>query len=90
LRGLVLPIGGVKEKVLAAARAGITTVLLPSRNQKDIEDVPEAARKQVRFIWLDHVDDAVAAALAADGETCGREDPEPTTASRARQVARSA
>ena len=47
LRGLVLPIGGVKEKVLAAARAGITTVMLPARNRKDLEDVPEAARKQV-------------------------------------------
>src|SRR6202008_4380966 len=63
LRGLVLPIGGVKEKVLAAARAGITTVLLPSRNKKDLEDVPEAARNQVRFVWLDRVDDAIAAAL---------------------------
>jgi ATP-dependent Lon protease len=63
LRGLVLPIGGVKEKVLAAARAGITTVLLPARNQKDLEDVPEAARSQVRFVWLERVDDAVAAAL---------------------------
>jgi ATP-dependent Lon protease len=66
LRGLVLPIGGVKEKVLAAARAGITTVLLPSRNKKDLEDVPEAARKQVRFVWLERVDDAVAAALSAE------------------------
>ena len=63
LRGLVLPIGGVKEKVLAAARAGITTVLLPSRNKKDLEDVPDAARKQVRFVWLDRVDDALSAAL---------------------------
>jgi len=63
LRGLVLPIGGVKEKVLAAVRAGVTTVLLPARNQKDLEDVPEMARKQVNFVWLDHVDDAVAAAL---------------------------
>ena len=69
LRGLVLPIGGVKEKVLAAARAGITTVLLPSRNKKDLEDVPEAARKQVRFVWLDHVDDALAAALDPAGQT---------------------
>lgn len=64
LRGLVLPIGGVKEKVLAAARAGITTVLLPARNKKDLEDVPEAARKQVRFVWLERVDDALTAALA--------------------------
>jgi ATP-dependent Lon protease len=63
LRGLVLPIGGVKEKVLAAARAGITTILLPARNKKDLEDVPEAARKQVRFVWLERVDDALAAAL---------------------------
>jgi ATP-dependent Lon protease len=67
LRGLVLPIGGVKEKVLAAARAGITTVLLPARNQKDLEDVPEAARQQVRFVWLERVDDAVAAALNPQG-----------------------
>ena len=66
LRGLVLPIGGVKEKVLAAARAGITTVLLPSRNRKDLEDVPEAARKQVRFVWLERVDDAIAAALSKE------------------------
>src|SRR3954468_4903517 len=66
LRGLVLPIGGVKEKVLAAARAGITTVLLPSRNRKDLEDVPETARKQVRFVWLERVDDAVAAALSPE------------------------
>jgi ATP-dependent Lon protease len=68
LRGLVLPIGGVKEKVLAAARAGITTVMLPARNQKDLEDVPEAARSQVRFVWMERVDDAVAAALHPAGE----------------------
>jgi ATP-dependent Lon protease len=68
LRGLVLPIGGVKEKVLAAVRAGITTVLLPARNRKDLEDVPESARKHVRFVWLEHVDDAVAAGLDLPGE----------------------
>jgi ATP-dependent Lon protease len=68
LRGLVLPIGGVKEKVLAAVRAGITTVLLPARNRKDLEDVPESARKHVRFVWLEHVDDAVAAGLDPPGE----------------------
>jgi ATP-dependent Lon protease len=59
----VLPIGGVKNKVLAAVRAGITTVLLPERNKKDFEDVPEAARTAVRFVWLSTVDDAVEAAL---------------------------
>ncbi len=63
LRGLVLPIGGVKNKVLAAVRAGITTVMLPERNKKDFEDVPEAARNAVRFVWLSNVDDAVEAAL---------------------------
>jgi ATP-dependent Lon protease len=63
LRGLVLPIGGVKNKVLAAVRAGITTVLVPERNKKDFEDVPEAARKAVRFVWLSTVDDAIEAAL---------------------------
>src|SRR5215470_8248182 len=69
LRGLVLPIGGVKEKVPAAARAGITTVMLPARNQKDLEDVPEAARAQVRFVWMERVEDAVAAALHPAGES---------------------
>ena len=89
LRGLVLPIGGIKEKVLAAARAGITTVLLPARNQKDLEDVPEAARQQVRFVWLERVDDAVAAALNPPGE---REDAEASAPARGRsdrQAARS-
>ncbi|MBX5453663.1 MAG: endopeptidase La [Acidobacteriia bacterium] len=64
LRGLVLPIGGVKEKVLAAVRAGIHTVLLPERNKKDLEDVPEDVRKQVEFVWLHDVDDAMRAALS--------------------------
>jgi ATP-dependent Lon protease len=63
LRGLVLPIGGVKNKVLAAVRAGITTVMLPERNKKDYEDVPEQARNAARCVWLSTVDDAVAAAL---------------------------
>jgi ATP-dependent Lon protease len=71
LRGLVLPIGGVKEKVLAAVRAGITTVLLPARNKKDLDDVPATARDHVRFVWLERVDDAVAAALHQLGEQEG-------------------
>jgi ATP-dependent Lon protease len=81
LRGLVLPIGGVKEKVLAATRAGINTVLLPARNRKDLEDVPEAARNAVKFVWLETVDDAIAAALhppgkeeAAETRVAGRTD----------------
>jgi ATP-dependent Lon protease len=89
LRGLVLPIGGIKEKVLAAARAGITTVLLPSRNKKDLEDVPEAARKQVRFVWLDRVDDAVLAALVPAGERDDSEAASQESSRPARQAARS-
>jgi ATP-dependent Lon protease len=63
LRGLVLPVGGIKNKVLTAMRAGITTVLLPERNRKDYEDVPEAARNAMTFVWLSTVDDAIAAAF---------------------------
>jgi ATP-dependent Lon protease len=63
LRGLVLPVGGIKEKVLAAMRAGITTVMLPKRNQKDLQDVPEEARQNLQFVLLETVDQAVAAAL---------------------------
>jgi ATP-dependent Lon protease len=63
LRGLVLPVGGIKEKVLAALRAGVRTVLLPARNRKDLVDVPETARAQLEIIWLEQVDDALVAAL---------------------------
>jgi ATP-dependent Lon protease len=63
LRGLVLPVGGIKEKVVAAARAGLTRVMLPARNRKDFDDIPEEARKQLEFVWLERVDEAVAAAL---------------------------
>lgn len=64
LRGLVLPIGGVKEKVLAALRAGITTVLLPARNRRDLSDIPADARDGLNFVWIERVDDALAAALS--------------------------
>ena len=64
LRGLVLPVGGVKEKVLAAQRAGLAVVLLPARNMKDLRDVPEGARNALQFIPLDSIDDAIKAALA--------------------------
>ncbi len=63
LRGLVLPVGGIKEKTVAAARAGITTVLLPARNKKDLEDIPPAAREKLKFVWLERVDDAIKAAV---------------------------
>ncbi|HEY0843932.1 MAG TPA: endopeptidase La [Noviherbaspirillum sp.] len=63
LRGMVLPVGGIKEKVLAALRAGITTVMLPARNRKDLEDIPEDARSLLRFVWLETVDDAIRNAM---------------------------
>jgi ATP-dependent Lon protease len=66
LRGLVLPIGGVKEKVLAAMRAGIKTVMLPKRNEKDLEDVPVSVREKLEFVWLDNVEDAVRCAMNID------------------------
>ena len=69
LRGLVLPVGGIKEKCLAAVRAGIHTVLLPARNRKDLEDIPPSAREKLEFIWLEHVDEAVEAALHDAPET---------------------
>ncbi len=65
LRGLVLPIGGVKEKVLAALRAGIKIVMLPARNRRDLEDIPAEAREKLEFVWLEHVDDALNLALSA-------------------------
>ncbi|MFL6581624.1 MAG: endopeptidase La [Burkholderiales bacterium] len=66
LRGLVLPIGGVKEKVLAALRAGIKTVMLPKRNEKDLEDVPASAREKLQFVWLENVEDAVRCAMGVE------------------------
>jgi ATP-dependent Lon protease len=63
LRGLVLPVGGIREKVIAAARAGIDTVMLPAKNQRDYDDIPQSARDRLRFIWLETVDDAIAATI---------------------------
>jgi ATP-dependent Lon protease len=65
LRGLVLPVGGIKEKVTAAARAGLKRVMLPARNRRDYEEIPEDARSQLEFVWLETVDDAIAGALEA-------------------------
>ena len=68
LRGLVLPIGGVKEKVLAAKRAGIKTVLLPKRNEKDLVDVPAEARRGMKFEFVRNVDEALKIALPPGGK----------------------
>jgi len=66
LRGLVLPVGGIKEKVVAAHRAGIKRVMLPARNRKDFEDIPEEVRRDLDFVWLERVDEAASAALEAE------------------------
>ena len=63
LRGLVLPVGGIKEKVVAAHSAGIRRVMLPARNRRDYDDIPEIARKEMEFVWLERVEQAVEAAL---------------------------
>jgi len=72
LRGLVLPVGGIKEKVVAAARAGLKRVMLPARNRKDFDDIPDEARKALDFVWLERVDDAVAAALEPAAKASAR------------------
>ena len=66
LRGLVLPVGGIKEKMLAAKRAGISTVLLPELNRRDLEEIPPAGREGIRFEFLKTADEALRLALEAD------------------------
>jgi len=69
LRGLVLPVGGIKEKVTAAARAGLKRVLLPARNRRDYDEIPEDTRKSLEFVWLENVDGVIAAAFEGQSET---------------------
>jgi ATP-dependent Lon protease len=78
LRGLVLPVGGIKEKVVAAHSAGLKRVMLPARNRRDFDDIPEIARNEMEFIWLERVEEAVAAALepAKPGDTPSSPAPE--------------
>jgi ATP-dependent Lon protease len=63
LRGKVLPVGGIKEKVLAARRAGLFTVILPARNKKDLVDIPEELRRDLTFLYADTLDDVIELAL---------------------------
>jgi ATP-dependent Lon protease len=65
LRGLVLPIGGLKEKTLAAKRAGIKQVIVPKRNEKDLPDIPDEVKKSLKFNFVETVDDVLAVALGA-------------------------
>jgi ATP-dependent Lon protease len=77
LRGLVLPVGGIKEKVLAAMRAGIRRVLLPERNRKDLEEVPAEAKQKMEFVFLRDVDEAVRAVIGAQPDRAGAADQAP-------------
>ncbi|HEX4150658.1 MAG TPA: endopeptidase La [Steroidobacteraceae bacterium] len=63
LRGVVLPVGGIKEKCVAAARAGIRIVILPARNRRDLEDIPESVRNKLEFVWAERIEDVLARAL---------------------------
>jgi ATP-dependent Lon protease len=63
LRGVVMPVGGIKEKCVAAARAGIRTVILPARNRRDLEDIPDSVRAKLEFVWAEKIDDVLARAL---------------------------
>ena len=63
LRGRVLEIGGVKEKVLAAHRAGLTTIILPKANAKDLEEIPKNVRKDLQFILAEHMDEVLKVGL---------------------------
>ena len=65
LRGLVLPVGGIKEKMIAAARAGIRKVILPARNKRDLEDIPQSAKSLLEFVWVEHVSEALEVALGS-------------------------
>ena len=79
LRGRVLPIGGVKEKVLAAHRAGLKSVILPKRNEFDLDDVPGEVREEMNFVFADCVDDVIKNALILKSN-------QPTTKKRAKSA----
>jgi len=70
LRGKVLPVGGIREKVLAAHRAGIKKILLPKENEPDIDEIPSAVRKEMEFVLIDNVHEALDNALIKQGESC--------------------
>src|SRR5207237_381421 len=82
LRGKVEPVGGIKEKVLAAKRAGIETVILPRRNEKDLEDVPEPVRRAMRFVFVDTVEEVLEHAPAPAQAERRRRGREPRLATR--------
>jgi len=82
LRGLVLPVGGIKEKTIAAARAGIRKVILPARNRRDLEDIPASVRATLEFVWVENVAQALAVALGSPAEVHQSPDHGPGDAQR--------
>jgi ATP-dependent Lon protease len=80
LRGLVLPVGGIKEKTIAAARAGIKRVILPARNRRDLEDIPQSTREALQFVWVENVTDALSIALGGAAPAEGDSEPVPPKA----------
>jgi len=66
LRGRVLPIGGLKEKALSAHRAGLTTIIIPKENEKDISSIPNSVKEKLTFVPVSHLDDVLAIALVGD------------------------
>jgi ATP-dependent Lon protease len=81
LRGQVLPVGGIKDKVLAAHRAGLDTVILPHKNEHDLDDIPEEVRNEMTFIFADDMTTVLDAALVPEGETERDVELEPEPAS---------
>jgi ATP-dependent Lon protease len=83
LRGLVLPVGGIKEKVLAAHRAGIKRIIMPERNKKDLNDVPEQAKKEMEFVFAHSMDDVLRSALEEDPFEKAAKNPPPSDGEKA-------
>ena len=82
LRGLVLPVGGIKEKTIAAARAGIKRVILPARNRRDLEDIPQSTRDALQFVWVERVDEALNVALGDASAAEADSEPDESATSR--------
>jgi ATP-dependent Lon protease len=78
LRGRVLPIGGLKEKLLAALRAGVTTVFIPKDNEKDLPEIPDSVKKGLTILPVSHVDEVIAKALVRAPEAITWEEPAET------------
>jgi ATP-dependent Lon protease len=89
LRGQVLPIGGVKEKVLAAHRNGLKTVILPKRNADDLDDVPDEVKEDMKFVYVETVDDVLKSALESDQAGAKKAVTKKTTTKKAKSHGKS-